>query len=310
MSYKSNINKVNRVTEASDFPLVVLIDNCSACNLNCSMCDHHNIRNYRKIQVMDIGLYHRIIDEIARERPDARVWEIFFGDPFLCKDMAGRIEYAKSKGLKDVVLNSNGVLMTPKKAEEYIKAGLDVMYVGIDAATAKTYSKIRVGGDFKKAVRNVISYKKLLDLYGNPGQTIYVQFVVSDANENEVDDFKAFWNEQGINVKIRPKISWAGLIEASNLAKNSEIERKPCYWLMRTINICADGEIALCSVDLHCRVKCGNIRNSSVKELWGGLLKKYRVMHAKGKFNLLPKMCRDCSDWQSAYADYSLAKER
>ena len=40
MSYKSNLDKVTRTSEADDFPEVVLIDNLNACNLKCSMCDH------------------------------------------------------------------------------------------------------------------------------------------------------------------------------------------------------------------------------------------------------------------------------
>ena len=64
---------------------------------------------YASIYDMDIDIYERLIDEIAVENPEAWVWEIFFGDPFMCRDMAKRVRYAKDKGLKDVVLNSNGV---------------------------------------------------------------------------------------------------------------------------------------------------------------------------------------------------------
>jgi len=86
MGYKSNISKADRTQEAVDFPEVILIDNCNACNLRCSMCDHKNMKEYRKVQIMDLGLYKELIDEIAIENPNARVWEIFFGEPFMCRD--------------------------------------------------------------------------------------------------------------------------------------------------------------------------------------------------------------------------------
>ena len=306
MTLKSDIDKANRIAEAAEFPAVILIDNCNACNLRCSMCDHKNMRQYRKIQLMDMGLYRRIIDEIAVENPGMRVWNIFFGEPFMCWDMAKRISYAKGKGLKDVVLNSNGVLMTKKKALAVIEAGLDAIYVGIDAATEDTYSKIRVGGHFFKAVDNVLRYKDLLDRYGNANQQLFVQFVVSDINKHEVDDFVAFWKGHNINVKIRPKVSWAGLVEATNLSDNTEVTRKPCYWLMQTANICADGHVALCSVDVHCRVKCGNVKRDTIKKIWQGTLKEFRAMHKEDRFDQLPAMCRMCNDWQSGYADFIL----
>jgi len=304
MGYKSDIKKADRVSEALEFPEVILIDNCNACNLKCAMCDHENIRRYRKIQNMDIGLYKKIIDEIAVENPDARVWEIFFGDPFLCKDMPDRISYAKEKGLTDVVLNTNGVLMTEEKAREMIKAGLDAIYIGIDAATEDVYNKIRIGGDFNTAVKNVLGYRDLLHKYGNKKQKLFVQYVVSEANEHQVEEFKSFWKKEEVDIKTRPKVSWAGLVEADNLQNNEGVVRKPCYWLMKTINICADGRVALCSVDVHCRVNCGDLKVNTIKEIWKDKLKEYRDMHNNYDFDKLPTMCGKCCDWQSAYADY------
>lgn len=304
MIIKSDPSRANRTIEAEDFPMVVLIDNCNACNLQCSMCDHGNMKQYRKVQLMDIGLYHKIIDEIALENPEVRVWEIFFGDPFMCFDIASRISYAKEQGLRDVVLNSNGVRMTKKRAQAVIKAGLDAMYVGIDAATQETYNRIRVGGDFSKAVQNVLQYQDLLQQFGNGAQKLLVQFVVSDINQHEVDDFIAFWKKAGITVKIRPKVSWAGLVEANNLQENENLVRKPCYWMMQTINICANGEVALCSVDVHCQVKCGNIKDHRLKEIWQNGLKTFRDLHKEGRFGELPELCKNCRDWQSGYAEF------
>ncbi len=306
---KSDLSKADRTQEAVEFPRVVLIDNTNACNLRCSMCDHPNVKNYRKVQVMDIGLYKKIIDEIAAENPSARVWGIFFGDPFMCRDIAQRIKYGKDMGLTDMVLNTNGVLMSPEKGRAVIEAGLDALYVGIDAATAETYAKIRVGGDYDKAVKNVLAYRDALREIGKPHQKLFVQFVVSDINEDQVEPFKEFWSGQGINVKIRPKVSWAGLVDAPNLADNSQVERKPCYWLMQTINICADGLVALCSVDIHCRVPCGDVSTTSIKEVWQTGLRAMRAMHKEGRFSELPEMCRNCSDWQSAYAEYKPAAQ-
>lgn len=309
MGYKSEISKVTRTTEAENFPEVILIDNCNACNLRCSMCDHKNMKKYRKVQLMDMGLYRKLIDEIAIENLEARVWEIFFGDPFMCRDMPARIRYGKKKGLTDVVLNTNGVLMSHAKAQAVIEAGLDAMYVGIDASTKDTYDRIRIGGNFSKVVKNALQYRNLLDVYGNGNQKLFIQFVISDINEHEVEDFKAFWKREDINVKVRPKVSWAGLVDASNLQENAKVKRKPCYWLMKTINICADGQTALCSVDVHCRVKCGDANKLTIKELWQGKLKEYRTMHKEGRFDELPEMCRKCSDWQSGYADFILSDD-
>jgi len=283
MGYKSDIRKINRIEEAVDFPQTVLIDNCNACNLRCSMCDHKNMGRYRRIERMSWHLYTRIIDEISVENPDARVWMIFFGEPCLCRDMAKRIEYAKKRGLRDVVLNSNGVLMDESKIRAYIAAGLDAIYVGLDAAEESIYRRIRVGGDFNKAVENVLCYRDHLKTSGNGKQQIFVQFVVSETNEHEVEKFKAFWKAEGVHVKIRPKLSWAGLINADNLNSNEDVVRRPCHWLMNTINICSDGSVALCSVDVHCRVRCGQLAANSIRDIWHGPLKEYRRLQKENR---------------------------
>lgn len=304
MSYKSDLEKVTRTVDRDDFPLVLLLDNLNACNLKCSMCDHKNMKKYRRTQRMEIGLYCKIIDEVAERNPSCRVWEIFFGDPFLLKDMPERIQYAKDKGLTDVVLNTNGCLMSAEKSEAVISAGLDAIYVGIDAANEETYNKIRIGGDFRTTVQNVLKYRDVLKTHGNGAQRLYVQFVVSEFNEGEVEEFKSFWVSEGVGVKIRPKVSWGGLIRADNLRPNEEISRKPCYWLMQTMNICADGEATLCSVDVHNKVKCGNVSEMSLAEIWQGRLKELRGMHRAGRWHELPEMCRECRDWQSTYAEF------
>lgn len=304
MSYQSDISKADRTTESRDFPSVVLIDNCSACNLRCSCCDHKNIKHHRAIELMDWELYVKLIDEIAVENPHARIWNIFYGDPFLVKDMPARVKYAKDKGCADVVLNTNGVLMTPERSRPLIEAGLDAIYVGIDAFREETYDKIRVGGDYRKVVENTLMYRDLLRQFGRPGQRLYVQYVVCDLNEEQTGDFRRFWSDNGVNVKVRPRISWAGLIDAPNLRPNAEVERRPCYWLMRTMNICTDGRVAFCSCDTHCRVPCGNVRESTMKRIWNGPMRAYRRLHEEGRYEELPPLCANCMDWQSAYAEF------
>lgn len=285
-----------------EFPSVILLDNSSYCNLRCSMCDYKNIAKYRARQHMSMYMYAGIIDEIADKRPSARVWEIFFGDPFCSPDMPERIEYAKQAGLTDVVLNTNGLAMRPDRAEQLIEAGLDAMYVGVDAVSQEVYSKIRVGGNLERVTSNVLAYRDLLNKKGNGSQKLFVQFVECSENEHEVDAFTKFWKDAGVLVKVRPRVSWAGLIQADNLKK--DIPRTPCGWAMNSLVICADGRYALCAVDIHCQVTCGNFEEQNIEEVWNTTLRQYRDMHTEGNFSKLPAFCRDCLDWQSARCEY------
>jgi len=262
------------------FPKIVLIDNFNGCNLKCSICDHVNMT--RPIKKMDFALYVKIIDEIAEKNPSARVWEIFFGDPFICNDMAERIRYAKDAGLTDVVLNTNGALMAKERSRTYVDAGLDCMYVGVDAFKKETYDKIRIGGDFNTVLKNVMDYRELTE-------NIFVQFVETELNIDEKEDFIEFWKSIGIKVKIRPMVSWIGLVDNGKDAKQNT---DTCYWYKNSMSICNDGRVALCACDIHCRFPVGSILENSIEEVW----KKMQLEESD--------VCKTCGDWEAASAKY------
>lgn len=299
----SNNRQEKRVLDAGRFPKVVLIDTTSFCDLKCSMCGHKDMKRARGN--MSRPLFRKIIDEIARNNKDTRVWMVFFGEALILKkkNLFEMIFYAKQKGLTDVVLNSNANLLDKEASLGLIKSGLDAIYIGIDAFNEVTYNKLRVGGNYKKVVNNVTGLIKLKKELGAEKPEVIVQFVEMEENKEEVKDFIKFWKKQGAIVKIRPKVSWAGLVDAPNL-NLSQKERHPCHWAMQTLSITNEGKVVTCAVDVDARFVAGDINKESIKNLWNGRLKEIRQFHKQGKFDKLPNPCRDCKDWQAAKAEF------
>ncbi len=297
--------KQGRLADAGDFPKVILIDTINYCNLRCSMCVHKTMT--RKKGVMAWELFTKIIDEIAENNRKARVWMVFFGEALILKrkkpSIFDMIAYAKGKGLSDVVLNSNANLLDHEASEKLIQSGLDAIYIGIDAFNPETYAQVRVGGNYEKTVNNVINLINLKKQMNSWHPEVFVQFVEIDINMSEKEDFIEFWNEHGAIVKIRPMVSWAGMIDAPNLVSGSNY-RWPCYWAMQTMAITNTGKVVTCAVDLDARFIAGDLNDLSLKEVWNGKLKELRQSHVAKKFENLPDNCRDCKDWQSARADY------
>jgi radical SAM protein with 4Fe4S-binding SPASM domain len=296
-----------RLGDAGDFPRVVLLDTISYCNLKCSMCVHKEMK--RKKGIMPWDLFTRIIDEISDVDKTIRVWMVFFGEALLLKrrkpSIFDMIAYAKNKGLTDVVLNSNANLLDAPAAQGLISAGLDALYIGLDAFTPETYSQVRVGGNFEQTVRSIIRLIKLKKTLNASNPELFVQFVEMDINQAEKEDFISFWNAQGVQVKIRPKVSWAGSIEAPNLVLGNE-DRWPCYWAMQTMSIADTGKVVTCAADLDARHIAGDASQRTLREVWNGGLKELRRLHLEKRFEELPENCRNCRDWQSARADYFL----
>ena len=269
------------------------------------MCVHPEMG--RGKGVMSWGLYTKIIDEIAETNKDVRVWDVFFGEALILKkrvpSIFDMIVYAKEKGLTDVVINSNANLLDEEAAAKLIKSGLDAIYIGIDAFMPETYAKVRVGGDYEKTVQNVINLIGLKKELNADNPKVFVQFVEMDINKDEKEAFIKFWSDHGASVKIRPKVSWAGLIEAPNLVLGNDA-RWPCYWAMQTMSITDTGKVVTCAVDLDARFIAGDVNKQPLKEIWNGRLKEVRQLHLSKRFSELPENCRDCKDWQSARADY------
>ena len=294
-----------RLQDTGDFPKVILIDTISYCNLKCSMCFHKEMKRKRGVMAWD--LFTKIIDEIAEEDKSVRVWMVFFGEALLLKNkkpsIFDMIAYAKDKGLSDVVLNSNGNLLDEEASKELIRSGLNAIYIGIDAFAPETYAKIRVGGNYEKVVQNTFRLIDLKRIMNSAKPEVFVQFVVMDINQKEEGDFTRFWNHQGASVKVRPKVSWAGSIDAPNLILGDEA-RWPCHWAMQTMSITDTGKVVTCAVDLDARFVAGDVSHESIKEVWNGKLKELRECHLLRRFHTLPENCRDCKDWQAARADY------
>lgn len=301
--------KQNRIKNSGEFPKVILIDTVSHCNLRCSMCIHKHMK--RKQGVMSQSLFTKIIDEIAEVDKTVRVWMVFFGEPLLLKrtkpSIYDLIRYAKSKGLTDVVVNSNANLLDEQSAKLLIDSGLDAIYFGVDAFKKETYEQIRVGGDYDKTVANIV---RLLDMQKELNifhPEVFVQFVEMDLNAGEKEDFTKFWSSKGAIVKIRPKVSWAGEIDAPNLILDNT-NRWPCHWAMQTMSITDSGKVVTCAVDLDAKFIAGDITKQSLKEVWNSSLGSLRRFHEKKLWEGLPAHCSNCRDWQSACSEYYNSK--
>jgi MoaA/NifB/PqqE/SkfB family radical SAM enzyme len=79
------------------------------------------------------------------------------GEPLLNPHLPRMIAYLKARGVH-VVFNSNAILLTPRRQEQLINAGLDEYRASLDASTAATYHKVRGVPAFERVVRNLTAF--------------------------------------------------------------------------------------------------------------------------------------------------------
>ena len=80
--------------------------------------------------------------------------------------------------------------------------------------------------------------------------------------------------------------------------------RIACPWANNTCAVHADGSVVACAVDYEGRFSVGNVRDSSLRELWAALGERLRRVHREHRWGELPALCQGCGDWQVAGARY------
>lgn len=284
-----------------DFPSTIVIDTVSLCNLRCSMCMTKD--STRKKGFMDWNLYTKIIDEIAQENKNTRIFMSFSGEPLVRikykPDIFAMIKYAKDKGLNQLVMNTNACLMNEEVSCKILKSGLKQVFIGIDAFSPEVYSQNRCRGNYEQTVNNVLKLLELKNEMKLETPIIECQFIEMDNNIHEKSDFIDFWISKGANVKIRPMCTWAGKINRQIMTETLT-DRQPCSWAMTTMIIAHNGQVVNCACDLGAEIDNGNINNESIKAIWNTKLKDFRLKHIEHRFEELNDMCRNCRDWQSS----------
>ncbi len=272
------------------FPLYVIVEPTSFCNLSCIMCPYPQMT--REKSHMPFEIWQKIIDEIASKSPETILWPALMGEASITTDIfLKQLQYANKKNVR-IRWNTNGTLLTESFVEELEKLEIEEITVGIDAFSKEAYNQIRIGGDFTKVIESTCMLINKL-----PKTRIVTQMIVMDQNAHEVDDFKKFWLSKGASVKIRAKLCWGHAIESGINELTQEERFGPCPWLMRTISIHQNGAIVQCDADWNQQHPYGNIQKNSIEEIWQGKLKEVREQHRQGIFTNL--LCQECADWQA-----------
>lgn len=279
------------------FPERIVLEPTAYCNLQCSMCPHPSMK--RDKGIMDIGLFRKIADEVAATDKQTALWFALLGEPLsLGPYLFEMIGYAKEKGIQQTSLNTNVTkFMTDEVIELIHKSGLDNIYLSIDAFTQATYSKVRVGGNLNQTTDGCFRLLERAKKEAWQKPKIYVQFIVMDENEHEVEAFREFWLKQDAIVKIRPKLTWGAFsgLEAHNL-DNLHSDRIPCSWLIRGLIVLWDGRVAQCDGDNEGKFSPGNLNHETIKDVWNGELKRRREKHWNEEYDYLS--CVNCQDWK------------
>ena len=266
-----------------DFPIYLLIEPVSACNLRCVMCfqiDESFTSDSSFMGMMDIDLFKNIIDQ-AVEGGTKAITLASRGEPTLHPKLGEMLEYCSGKFF-ELKINTNGTRLNDKLIHQILKSGVTDMVFSIDSFTKNEYESIRVQGVFETVLNNVKRFKEIREkFYPNSRCAIRVSGVKVNVKQDP-DRFKDFWKEYVDHVvMVEMENRWDTYHNPKDIMATGA-----CNYLWERMYVWYDGICNPCDADYKSELSVGTIKNQSIQEIWSGeKFTKLREMHSNNKRN-------------------------
>jgi len=166
----------------------ITINLTNRCNLKCPFC----YNSERETDEIDINFLMDKIEEGKEVLSDTASFIILGGEPLLFPErLLTAIDRANSIFTPDVLISTNGTLITDKIVSELHKRRVDIQ-VSLDSSDQKTHDALRGEGVFEKAISGV---KKL----AAAGINTTISKVYTSENINDFEPYLDLALELGVN---------------------------------------------------------------------------------------------------------------
>lgn len=263
--FRYKFRKFPKEKIVSEFPIYVLIEPVSTCNIRCTMCFQIDKTFTKKpfMGIMDINFYKKIIDDCYNNGTKA-ITLASRGEPTLHPKLPEMLEYASNKFL-EVKLNTNATRLNEKLIRKILESGVNEVVYSVDEADEKKYEKIRVGGKFKEVLQNIKKFKEIRDKEFPDSKTTTRISGVLVNDDQDVDKITKFW-EQYVDhvVFVKEQIRW------DTYNNDPDDVNSPCMYLWERMYVWFDGTTNPCDVDYKSKLSMGKLDYSknSIKDIW------------------------------------------
>ena len=119
------------------------------------------------------------------------------GEPLLHPRLPEMVRIAREAGC-EVGFSTNGVLLGPSLAEEFVATRLDWIAFSVDGAIAETYERIRQGARFDQVMANVAALRDIKSAHGSKTPKLMMVYVMMRENYAELPAFIDLAHELGV----------------------------------------------------------------------------------------------------------------
>ena len=183
----------DRAPQAAALPVCLYLEVTNRCNLLCETCP----RTFETLEPpadMDWGLFTRIVDQLPSL---SRAVLHGVGEPMLVRALPRMVRYLKDRGVY-VLFNTNGTLLSPRRAEALIATGLDELRVSLDAATPEAFLRVRGKPLFGRILANLRAFTALQRTLGATTPRVSLWLTGLRETIAELPDFVRLAAELGV----------------------------------------------------------------------------------------------------------------
>ena len=281
-------SKQNKIT---DFPIHLDISLNDSCNLNCVFCVRKAMDTSAK-KVMPDSLFAKIMDE-SKKNSLMSINLSHNNEPLMKQNFADYIAIAKSVGIIDIMIHSNGYFLSEEMSEQLIEAGLTRLNVSIDAFSDEIYGKIRIGSNLERIKNNISRFLEIRRLKNKKFPVLRVNFLETNLNSHELNDFIAYWQDKADQVFVQRYKNPCNVIK-QNYSLDKQNFSFSCSQPFQRLAILPDGDVSACCADYSKKLVVGNVYESTIYEIWNSAeMERIRSLIKAGKYNQL-EACRLC----------------
>jgi len=245
------------------------IETHAACNARCRYCVYPSMMDRLGRETLSRERYLEILDGLAFAEGDlVNIHLHHVNEPLLFPDLPWFIEQARGAFPKARTgFSTNAILLSPKKAEAVLGAGLDLIYLTVPSGDPETYRRVMgVNADVEKTLANIRAF---LSLAGEGVRVVARSPLGFDARLTEF--YARFPRVELEAIPISSRLGRiGGEVSPALRTPPSGAAPAPCAlaWAPHTLIILRNGDVPLCCNDQEHRFIVGNVFERGVRALW------------------------------------------
>src|ERR1700733_13202761 len=157
---QEELNKVERPEESNETvysadapraPLILRIEVVNLCNADCVFCTYQY--QERAIETMSFDVFKRAVDQYTALGGTYLCFAPVVGEALIDRELEEKVAYARqSPQYERLELWTNAILLTRKRFEALVEAGINEFYISMSGFSAAEYKQLYRNNNYAKVI--------------------------------------------------------------------------------------------------------------------------------------------------------------